>query len=192
MFLTFGYLKHFYILIQSVLIWEYYILRIIRMCILRPFRDLWVCFGWPDLDLYVDFTLTSLGNILRFSNMQWKANKQAKKNVKYCTIIINSKINLWWNGNNGLDIQPSFTLKWCQYNFHVLCYRTTLRFDFLHLLWSVCKAMLFRYMNRLVTNQQQCLRFISACRFVLYIYACAVKRPEMSEFCASEIRAQCV
>ena len=149
---------------------------------------LWV--AWPRFVCWLHIDVT--GKHFAVSNMQWKANKQAKKNVKYCTIIINSKINLWWNGNNGLDIQPSFTLKWCQYNFHVLCYRTTLRFDFLHLLWSVCKAMLFRYMNRLVTNQQQCLRFISACRFVLYIYACAVKRPEMSEFCASEIRAQCV
>ena len=37
-----------------------------------------------------------------------------------------------------------------------------------------------------------CLRFIFACFFVLYLYGCAVENSEISGFCASEIRAQCV
>ena len=48
-----------------------------------------------------------------------------------------------------------------------------------------------RYKGRLVTSQQNliffCLRFIFACRSVLYLYACAVKNPEISGFCTSKI-----
>ena len=46
----------------------------------------------------------------------------------------------------------------------------------------------------LVTNQQKylfpliflCLRFIFACRLVLYLYACAVENPKISGFCVSK------
>ena len=34
-----------------------------------------------------------------------------------------------------------------------------------------------------------CLRFIFACRLVLYLYACEVENPEISGFCVSKIRA---
>ena len=54
-------------------------------------------------------------------------------------------------------------------------------------LWSVCTAMLLRCRGRLVTS----LRFIFACHLVLYLYACAVKKPKISGFRVSEIRAAC-
>ena len=45
--------------------------------------------------------------------------------------------------------------------------------------------------HHLVSNQQKffcCLRFIFACRLVLYLYTCAVGNPEISGFCVSKCR----
>ena len=78
------------------------------------------------------------------------------------------------------------------YDNFCLCYRTTLRCDFLHsfMVSRYCYAFQV-HIGRLVTNQQKviflCLHFIFACRLVLYLYLCAVENHEISEFC--EIRA---
>ena len=70
-----------------------------------------------------------------------------------------------------------------------LCYRTTLRFDFLHLSSLVCGL----YVKLQVTNQKKLnlspSLFTSACRLVFYLYVWAVENLEISVFCVSEIRA---
>ena len=74
-----------------------------------------------------------------------------------------------------------------------LCNRTTARFDFLHL-FMVCRtAMPFKYIGRLVTNQQKYQFILSSLHFCLSFGFVFIRmrswNPEISGFCVSEIRA---
>ena len=93
----------------------------------------------------------------------------------------------------GLKIYKRFLgLIFTQRDISCLRYRSTLRFGFFTHLWSIRTAMVFRYKGIMVTGQEKCnffcLRFIFACRLVLYLCACAGENPEILRFCVSEIR----
>ena len=85
-----------------------------------------------------------------------------------------------WQKTLSVNILISDYWKWflSPLGLSVLQNNTTFRFS--SLLSKVCDAQttFFRYMYRLVSYQQKChflcSRFISACRSVLYSYACAV------------------
>ena len=69
---------------------------------------------------------------------------------------------------------------------YVACVTENTTFQYSSLVYGpVCKSMLFQYKGSLVSNQERChfsavLRFIFACRLVLYLYACADENPEIS------------
>ena len=85
------------------------------------------------------------------------------------------------------------TLNFFMFDISCLRNRTTLRFDILHSFNACEQTYVFLVQGQpgdLSTKISffSCLSLISACRLVLYLYACAVENPEILGFCVSKSR----